>query len=86
MCEHGSFGAAGIDQINTLDVRAWVFNDNQVDCEERTRRCGAGSSEAFCSAWMHVCAELLGGVRWCARQAAVGVELSEAGWFLLEQI
>ena len=47
--------------------------------EERTRRCDAGSSEAFGSAWVQFCAEFGRGVGGCAGQAAAGVKLSKAG-------
>ena len=81
MSKYGSFGAAGVDEINTLNIAAWVFNDDQINCEERTRRCSAGSSETFGSAWVQFCAEFGCGVGGCAWQAAAGVELVEAGWF-----
>ena len=86
MSKYGSFGAAGVDEINTLNIATRVFNDDQINCEERTRRCGAGSSETFGSAWVQFCAEFGCCVGGCAGQAAAGVKLVEAGWFLLEQI
>ena len=86
MSKYGSFGAAGVDEINTLNIATWVFNDDQINCEERSFGCGAGSSEAFGSAWVQVSAEFGCCVGGCARQVAAGVKLVEAGWFLLEQI
>ncbi len=66
MSEHGSFGAAGVVEIDTLNVRAWVFNDDQIDCEKRIFWCCTGSSEAFGSAWVQVSEEFGGGVSGCA--------------------
>ena len=86
MSKYGSFGAAGVDEINTLNIAAWVFNDHQIDCEERTRRCDEGSSETFGSAWVQFCAEFGCGVGGCAGQAAAGVKLSKAGWFFFEEV